>query len=357
MTDIKGLRLYLPPFAPDTSGAASVLYPLGGLVVIVDAGGCAGNICGFDEPRTDLPAPSVMASAGLRDMDAIMGRDDRLLAKVKKALQQDAGTASPPFSFLTLVGTPVPAVIGTDLTALAHLAEKQTGLPCIAVASNGIHAYDRGASTALFALVQKFTRPCQTVPGKLGVLGVTPLDFTLSEQNTLRESLLTCGWEQVSLLGADGLASLREAAGCERLLVVSPSGLAAAEYLQEKLGPTYDTVFPQELTFPLWTAIKQQLPPGSKRLLIIQQQFAANALRDFLRTCLPEGEIICGTCFELVPKLAEAGDFTFHEETEFQTAAQSFDTIIGDSLLRRALPGFNGAWIDYPHFAISGKTY
>ena len=308
MTDIKGLRLYLPPFAPDTSGAVSVLYPLGGLVVIVDAGGCAGNICGFDEPRTDLASPSVTTSAGLRDMDAIMGRDDRLLAKVKKALQQNAGTASPPFSFLALVGTPVPAVIGTDLTALAHLAEKQTGLPCIAVASNGIHAYDRGASAALLALVQKFTRPCQTVPGKLGVLGVTPLDFTLSEQNTLRESLLTCGWEQVSLLGADGLASLREAASCERLL-------------------------------------------------IIQQQFAANALRDFLRTCLPEAEIICGTCFELVPQLAEAGDFTFHEETEFQTAAQSFDTIIGDSLLRRALPGFKGTWIDYPHFAVSGKTY
>ncbi|MCH3958424.1 MAG: hypothetical protein LKE51_02400 [Selenomonas sp.] len=48
---MKGLRLYLPPFAPDTSGAASVFYPAGGMVVIIDAGGCAGNICGFDEPR------------------------------------------------------------------------------------------------------------------------------------------------------------------------------------------------------------------------------------------------------------------------------------------------------------------
>ena len=46
---MKGLRLFLPPFAPDDAGAASVLFPLGGLVVIVDAGGCAGNISGFDE--------------------------------------------------------------------------------------------------------------------------------------------------------------------------------------------------------------------------------------------------------------------------------------------------------------------
>ena len=43
---MKGLRLYLAPFAPDDSGAASVLYPLGGLVVICDAG-AHGHAMGF----------------------------------------------------------------------------------------------------------------------------------------------------------------------------------------------------------------------------------------------------------------------------------------------------------------------
>ena len=74
-----------PPFAPDTSGAAAVLYPLG-MVIIVDAGGCAGNICGFDEPRwQEEGAKSAVFSAGLRDMDAIMGRDDKLIEKVRLA--------------------------------------------------------------------------------------------------------------------------------------------------------------------------------------------------------------------------------------------------------------------------------
>ncbi|HBN57365.1 MAG TPA: nitrogenase molybdenum-iron protein, partial [Lachnospiraceae bacterium] len=45
---MKGLLKYLSPFAPDQSGAASVLYDLGGITVICDAGGCTGNICGFD---------------------------------------------------------------------------------------------------------------------------------------------------------------------------------------------------------------------------------------------------------------------------------------------------------------------
>ena len=36
---MRGLRKYLTPFAPDQSGAVSVLYEFGGIIVICDAGG------------------------------------------------------------------------------------------------------------------------------------------------------------------------------------------------------------------------------------------------------------------------------------------------------------------------------
>ena len=42
---MRGLYRYLSPFSPDQSGAVSVLYELGGLIVVLDAGGCAGNVC------------------------------------------------------------------------------------------------------------------------------------------------------------------------------------------------------------------------------------------------------------------------------------------------------------------------
>ena len=87
---MKGLRKYLTPFAPDQSGAASVLYDLGGILVICDAGGCAGNICGFDEPRWS-GRKSAVFSAGLRDMDAILGRDDKLVQKLADAASKLAG--------------------------------------------------------------------------------------------------------------------------------------------------------------------------------------------------------------------------------------------------------------------------
>ena len=81
---MRGLRKYLTPFAPDQSGAVSVLYELGGLIAICDAGGCTGNVCGFDEPRW-FEQKSALFSAGLRDMDAILGRDDRLVEKLVDA--------------------------------------------------------------------------------------------------------------------------------------------------------------------------------------------------------------------------------------------------------------------------------
>ena len=77
---MKDLYRYLSPFAPDISGAVSVLFELGGLIVICDAGGCTGNTCGFDEPRWYTKS-SAIYSAGLRDLDAILGRDEKLLDK------------------------------------------------------------------------------------------------------------------------------------------------------------------------------------------------------------------------------------------------------------------------------------
>ena len=169
---MKGLRKYLTPFAPDQSGAVSVLYELGGIVVICDAGGCTGNICGFDEPRWHTYRSAIF-SAGLRDMDAILGRDDKLVAELVDA----AGKIDARFA--AIVGTPVPSVIGTDYLALRRMTEKKVELPVLTVDTTGMELYDVGAEKAYLALVRRFAREKQeTVPGRIGVFGVNPLDMS-----------------------------------------------------------------------------------------------------------------------------------------------------------------------------------
>ena len=138
---MRGLRKYLTPFAPDQSGAVSVLYEMGGIIVICDAGGCTGNICGFDEPRW-FERKSALFSAGLRDMDAILGRDDKLVEKLAGAAESlDA-------NFAVIIGTPVPAVIGTDYQALKRMTEKKVKLPILTVDTDGMELYDKGAEKA-----------------------------------------------------------------------------------------------------------------------------------------------------------------------------------------------------------------
>ena len=142
---MRGRRKYLTPFAPDQSGAVSVLYELGGIIVICDAGGCTGNVCGFDAPRW-FERKSAVFSAGLRDMDAILGRDDRLVAKLVDAAEKvEAG-------FAAVIGTPVPAVIGFVFQGLKLMCVINSDLPVLAVNTDGMELYDGGERKAYLEL-------------------------------------------------------------------------------------------------------------------------------------------------------------------------------------------------------------
>lgn len=152
---VRGLRKYLTPFAPDQSGAVSILYELGGMVVILDAGGCTGNICGFDEPRWSSERSAIF-SAGLRDMDAIMGRDRALVEKIADAQTKLAA------KFIALIGTPVPAVIGTDYQALRRMLQKRVEVPVLCIDTNGMKSFEYGAEKAYLALLSAFAFPAAT---------------------------------------------------------------------------------------------------------------------------------------------------------------------------------------------------
>ena len=365
VSSLPRLSLALPPFAPDTAGAAAVLYPLGGMTVIVDAGGCAGNICGFDEPRWQEDAePSAVFSAGLRDMDAIMGRDANLVAKIREA------AAKLTVSFVGLVSTPVPAIIATDFRALCRMVEKETGLPAIAVRTDGTRLYDRGASAAYDALVQKFTapRPHDAMRTGLGVLGLTPLDFSRKERQTLRALLIK---DEVlangdSLYLFNQLNDFREAARLKELLVVSPTGLKAARRLQRQWGIPIRTELPPAFIHEAFSAVLSRLAAllqdGQPReVLIVHQQILANGLRLAIRQrfpALPAAAVTVGSFFLLDRELQREGDLHFRGEQNFHAYLQAHPDaiVIGDALLARAVPElFGGTLLDLPHFALSGR--
>lgn len=338
------LLKHISPLAPDDSGACSVLYELGGITVICDAGGCAGNVCGFDEPRW-FEKRSALFSAGLRDMDAILGRDDMLVKKLALVCQQVEA------EFCAVVGTPVPAVIATDLKAIERMSEKKTGLPCIAVNTDGTALYDKGEEKAYLKIFQRFAEEDLSVKkGKLGVIGATPLNIGCTNSHYLLEKLKEQGYEDIVCFGMDsGINEVRKAGECEKLLVISPSGIKTAKYLNDKFATAYEVGFPclsDEI-------VKKASDIKKQKVLIIHQQFAANALRDKMDGC----EVVCASWFDVLEEYKSENDFHISGEQMLAEYIEQSGTeiVIADKTLKRAIKGFNGEFIDFPHYAVSGR--
>ena len=337
---MRGLRKYLTPFAPDQSGAVSVLYELGGLVVICDAGGCTGNVCGFDEPRWHTRRSAVF-SAGLRDMDAILGRDDKLVNELVDA------SAKIDARFAAVVGTPVPSVIGTDYRALRRMSERRGTLPTITVDTTGMELYDVGASKAYLALFDRFaTEELAVEPGRIGVLGANPLELSTLEADELRSAVPGAVCYGMGSTFDDVL----RASAAERNLVVAPSGLAAAKLLNMRFGT------PFEVRDPLAARLAEGADVAGRRVLVVHQQVTANSLRDEL---LARGaaQVTCATWFMLLPELAQAGDVRLREEADLVelVRAGGYDVLVGDPTLWRMLGSFDGCTIDVPQFSVSGR--
>lgn len=386
---MKGLRKYIAPFAPDQSGAAAVFCELGAMVIILDAGGCAGNICGFDEPRW-FDSRSAIFSAGLRDMDAILGRDDRLVEKVVKACYRLS------CHFIVVIGTPVPSVIATDYRALTRMLEKKTGLPVITIDTNGMELYDEGVRKAYTAVFKKFSRkeaegvrtgiPVENdqaadyPAGTVGILGATPLDVTLASGSFagkrtdrdgtendygdwLKDYYRGRGYRTVLPYGMGaGLLEIKAAGRVDENIVISPSALEAARYLQKVFGTPYRTDYPLE-TLPGWENILKEIPHmRDKKILIVHQQVLADTLRKRILEELSDDvgrdrDITVASWFNLDRELAAPGDIRIREEDQWIELVRDnfYDYIIGDRLFSAAITGFEGEWIDLDHFAVSGK--
>ncbi len=324
------LLKHISPFAPDISGACSVLYETGGLIVVCDAGGCAGNVCGFDEPRW-LKQKAPLFSAGLRDMDAILGRDEMLVEKLSTACEQ----IKPRFS--AIVGTPVPAVIATDYKALEKKAEKKTGLPCICIDTDGTKFYDEGEEKAYYMLFKKFTKDeYKPKQNKIGIIGATPLNTSLSESKDLKKYL---NQEAVFFSFGSDIEEYKKVLECEELLVISPSGLKAAKYLNENFGIKYN------IDYPFIEPSFLEKLKESKKTLTIHQDVLLKALKD--RGIKTD----CATFFKTV----QEDTIKLKNEEDIAEIADNYERIVGDISLKKIIPNFKGDFIDLPFFGLSGR--
>ena len=197
-----------------------------------DASGCNSTYNTHDEPRW-YDSDSLVFLSGLTEMEAILGDDQRLSADIVAAARE----LQP--RFIAIAGSPIPALTGCDLPAIAAGIEAETGICTFGFATTGMQSYVTGAGMALAAVARRLTKPVpRAKTPTVNLLGATPLDFPLHGAIPDMIAWLQEAGYRVQSTWAMGstLEELCSAGAAWVNLVISSTGLPAAQALQEKFG-------------------------------------------------------------------------------------------------------------------------
>jgi len=351
-------------YSADVFGVCSALFELGGMTVMHDASGCNSTYTTHDEPRW-YDMDSMVYISGLSEMEAIMGDDEKLIGDIVSAAEQ----LQP--RFVAVAGTPIPAMTGFDFEAVAELIEQRTGIPAFGFPTTGMNTYVHGASMALAAVARRFvTAPAEkTADFTVNILGLTPLDFSVSgADKSIARALETAGMRVLSrwAMGSD-LEELSAAGGAHVNLVVSATGLGAAQVLWERFGMPWVAGVPMGETFAaqVIAALKKAAETGENQaplsdlpggeIAVIGEGITSLSLAAALESERGEGvRVLCTT--EGAEQLLREKDRRVQYEEEIIAALSDVKTVIADPLFRPICPG-HVRFVPLPTEAFSGRIY
>lgn len=358
----------IPCYAADTAGVCSALYELGGMTVVHDASGCNSTYATHDEPRW-VDMQSMIYISALNELDAILGDDERFIADVVSA----AADQHP--AFITICGSPMPMMTGTDFDAAAAEIERRSGIRTFAMHTNGMHSYIEGASEALRAAVEYFTeKPLPKQQRGVNILGATPLDFGITGSiESIRTWLAEQGFSVVSCYAmGDTAQSLTHASAAEVSLVISQSGMGAAEYLYETYGIPYVCGIPFGERFS--ALLSDALKAAAETHACSFPCSAGHQTERAEITVIGESIYACSAAAEIALRTGKTADVISPlpfdsrcmngaaESPSSESAIEQYlsehrpKTVVADPLYRFILPQ-GTKHVHLPHFAFSGRCF
>jgi hypothetical protein len=367
----------LPPLSPDYSGVASVFHDLRALTILHDAAGCTGTYTGYDEPRW-FGSTSPVFCSGLREIDAVLGRDEELLEKIEISLKE---TRAP---CVAVIGSPVPMVIGFDFRGFASLAEGRFGVPVFGFPATGLGFYDQGQKDAYLALAERLPKKEFPRPGKnrnVNILGASALDgFDKPCLDILENMLNGAGLKTAAVWGArSSMEELGYSGNAGANWVVTAAALPLAEFLRKRFGTPYAAGLPvgrgeqERIVSALEACIRGEEPehlfppvrhgpeedPEAEIMIAGEALFCAS-MRAYLEGERASGPVKIATFFGEGKPLLQPGDQLFLTEDEARRTLSSprLKWVIADPLIRDLIGGGNSPrFTSVPHRAVSGRLY
>lgn len=375
---MKGLFRYIPPMSSDYAGVCSVLYELGGMVIIHNPSGCVRTYSYIDEPRW-FDKQSLIFSSGLCDNDVIFGTGDTLVGQII-ALWQNV--KSP---FIALVGTPIPALIGTDLEEISRKIMDRIPVPVFFYHTTGFGSYTEGVSEAFLSLARHFlSHSIVKVPSSINIVGSTPLDCGSSCYiDAIHQLFERAGIQIIADWSMNGnLEHIGRSTSALANIVISHTGLPLAEYMEEEYGIPYLAVVPVghyitsymiEWVSNLREGIchaegilsreKQNPSLHPDRILIIAEPVLCYSIKQCLVHDGGYTDVVSASLNSIpgnqcLPGLAS--DYQIQTENDLVRLLnhERFEVIIGDPLYERCLPSRKMVnYIPLPHVALSGHIF
>lgn len=363
---MKQIATIIPCYAADTSGVCAALYELGGMVAVHDASGVNSTYATHDEPRWETQRAMIYVSA-LTELDAILGNDEKFIADVVSAAHDQQPR------FIAVCGSPMPMMIGVDFDAVAREIEQRSGIRTFALHTNGMHAYSDGAAEALCCIAEEYVLPTDRKRANgVNILGATPLDFgNPNEVQSIREWLGENGFSAVSCFAmGDSIETLGRAAEAAVNLVVSCSGLAAAQYLCNCFDIPYVCGVPLGGAFSasLAAALRQAAESGEnaypcafrgesgEKIAVIGEQMYAGSIAAQLGMTGHAARVICPLPHDASAAAACDSEASAEGDIAQVLAEMQPDAVIADPLYRFILPK-NTKHIELPHYAFSGRCF
>ncbi|MBR1749752.1 MAG: oxalate:formate antiporter [Ruminococcus sp.] len=356
---MKNVAKIIPCYAADTSGVCSALYELSGLTVVHDASGCNSTYSTHDEPRWYDMRSNIYISA-LTEIDAVMGNDEKFISDVTAA----AIDRKP--EFIAICGSPMPMMTGFDYDSAASEIESRTGIKTFPIYTNGTRSYIDGASDSFLNIVRLFAKPNVKKANSVNVLGLTPLDFPLGSDVRIREWLLDNGMECACTLAmGSGLEDVSNMTSASVSLVVSYSGLAAAQYLYKEYAVPYVCGVPVGgFADKLTEALKSAAESGECNISPFDRQQKENdtiiigesIMSMSIASAIGGADVISPLpCDERMLMLCDSTDYA-EEDIEELLKDKAPLKVIADPLYKYIVPK-GGKLIEIPHFAFSGRCF
>lgn len=364
----------LSTYSADLFGISSVLYELGGLVVMHDASGCNSTYNTHDEPRW-YDIPSMVYISGLVENDVILGNDSKLVEDICEIADE-----TPP-EFIAISAAMIAHFMSVDIRGIARIIEKRTGIPVIAFDTNAMDSYVAGGNMAYKALVDRF---CVPAPGQknsrltVNLLGVTPLDFSIVGNVEALHDVLAENGIDVNCCMTMGctMEDIRRAPSADVNILCSSVAEDGAKLLEKKFGIPYVAGLPIGYAgTKAWiNAIRESAETGKSRVLynehsdsnldwdgctvIIGEAVFASSMRYCLENDfgMQNVKVICPT--ERTLGLLRSGDIHSKEEDILEELLPKAGVVIADPIYRRVLGKDSPVhFVNFPHEAYSGRMY